>query len=371
MKHAKLSASGSPGWLGCPGSVSAQEQYPDTGSSIYALEGTRAHELADKCLKTNKEAVSFVGKKIMGEKIEKDMARYVQQYLDYVSSHESTTTDLYTEERVDFSNIVPGGFGTLDAAVVDSDTGICHIFDLKYGRGVQVYSKDNTQAQLYCLGMLNEYGWLGVITRFRIHIVQPRKVTPDPWDISVEDLEKFGQYATQQANIALAPGAPRVPGEKQCQWCRAKGDCEQLASFVEETISAEFDDLDDVTVPGISDARKKAIIDNKKFIEDFLNAVEDSVFSDMLNGGEFEGYKLVEGRSNRQWTEDAEAVLKSALKSKAYNTKLIGIGAAEKLLGKDELEAITHKPEGKPTLARDSDRRVAISTDVTKDFDKI
>ena len=105
------------------------------------------------------------------------MAHYVQEYLDYVRAHETKKTQLYTEERVDFSNIVPDGFGTMDAAVLDYDTGICHIFDLKYGQGIQVYSFENTQSQLYALGLLNELGFLDVIKTFRIHIVQPRKVT--------------------------------------------------------------------------------------------------------------------------------------------------------------------------------------------------
>ncbi len=174
MNHAKLSASGSPKWLGCPGSVKAEEKMPDPGSSPFAVEGSRAHEVADLCLKAGTDAAMYVGKEVYGDIVPGEMARYVQEYLDYVRAHETENTELFTEERVDFSNIVPEGFGTMDAAVFDPTIGVCHIFDLKYGRGVKVHAANNTQAQLYCLGFLNEMGWMAEIISFRIHIVQPR-----------------------------------------------------------------------------------------------------------------------------------------------------------------------------------------------------
>ena len=138
IEHAKLSASGSSRWLNCPGSVKAEEGYPNQPSSAFALEGTRAHEVADLCLKASCDADVYIGKKVLDDVIDAGMAGYVQEYLDYVRSYETATSKLFTEERVDFSHVVPGGFGTLDAAVLDYDTKTCHIFDLKYGKGVKV-----------------------------------------------------------------------------------------------------------------------------------------------------------------------------------------------------------------------------------------
>ena len=145
IAHAVLSASGSTQWLSCPGSRKAQEGYEDK-SSVFAVEGSRAHELADICLKDGGDAQGLLGEEIMGEDIPQEMCDYVQEYLDYVRSFEGDNTKLFTEQRVDFSNVVEGGFGTLDAAVLEYDTGLCHIFDLKYGKGVSVFAFENTQA---------------------------------------------------------------------------------------------------------------------------------------------------------------------------------------------------------------------------------
>ena len=367
IAHAVLSASGSTQWLSCPGSRKAQEGYEDK-SSVFAVEGSRAHELADICLKDGGDAQGLLGEEIMGEDIPQEMCDYVQEYLDYVRSFEGGNTKLFTEQRVDFSNVVEGGFGTLDAAVLEYATGLCHIFDLKYGKGVSVFAFENTQAQLYALGLLNDLGWMDAIKSFRIHIVQPRKDSTTTWDVTVKELELFAAFATERSELAMTDSAPRVPGEKQCEWCKAKADCGVLATFVEETIMAEFDDLNLDDPKKIGNNRKKTIIDNKKLIEKFLDAVEASIFEEINDGGTFPGYKLVHGRSNRKWSADAEEFLIEKLGDTAYKRKLLTITDAEKLLGKGKLDEFTVKPEGKPTLALESDKRDAINDDVTDEF---
>ncbi len=369
-KHAKLSASGSAKWLNCPGSIKAEEKY-QRSSSVYADEGTIAHELADRCLSKKQDASIFIGKtlkqlKIESESfpsdyiIEKDMCDYVQEYVDYVLSHETKKTMLFTEERVDFSIIVPEGFGTLDAAILDPETKVCHIFDLKYGKGEKVDAFENTQGQLYAVGVYNDLNWLGEIESFRIHIVQPRIPNFSYWDISLNDLKTFMKFAAERAELALTNNAPRVPGEKQCRWCLAKADCKALFKFTEEILCKEFDDESELDEQTLNKEQKKLILDNKDLIYDFLNAVEGSVFETLSQGEQFPGYKLVEGRSNRKFTDNAEKILVEKLGEEAYKKELIGIGEAEKKLGKKEMENITFKPEGKPTLAPEYDKRKAI-----------
>lgn len=377
-KHAKLSASGSSKWLNCPGSVEAESKLPDK-SSIYAEEGTLAHELADICLKKGIEAKKYIGYDVLyaPEKsgiITEEMAKFVQEYIDYVLAHETKNSQLYTEDRVDFSNVVPDGFGTMDAAILDYDTEICHIFDLKYGQGVSVDAVENTQAQLYALGFYNELKCLDVIKSFKIHIVQPRIFNYSSWEITLDDLVKFGEYASKKANEALTPNAPRTPGEKQCKWCKAKDGngalgippCAALKKHTEDTILSTFEDLNkDIMTNKLNDEQLKLILDNKKLIEDFLKSVEQHIYDRLLDGEKFEGYKLVEGRSNRKWADDAEEVLKNKLGEDAYEKKLIGITAAGKKLKKDEVEELTYKPEGKLQLAPASDKR----KEVTKTID--
>ena len=380
-KHAKLSASGSSKWLNCAGSVEAESKIPNK-QSVYAEEGTLAHELADICLKKQLEAKKYIGYDVLyaPEKsgiITEEMAKFVQEYIDYVLAHETKNSQLYTEDRVDFSNIVPDGFGTMDAAILDYDTGICHIFDLKYGKGVQVDAVENTQAQLYALGFYNELKCLDVIKSFKIHIVQPRIFNYSSWEITLDDLVKFGQYASKKANEALAPNAPRTPGEKQCQWCNAKATCPALKKHTEDIILSSFENLNESKLTELkhdinilADNDLKLILDNKNLIEDFLKSVEQHIYDRVLNGEKFEGYKLVEGRSNRKWVDNAEEILKNKLGEDAYEKKLIGITAAGKKLKKDEIEELTYKPEGKPQLVLDSDKRKEIIKTINH-FDKI
>jgi len=380
-KHAKLSASGSSKWLNCPGSVEAESKIPNK-QSVYAEEGTLAHELADICLKKGLEAKKYIGYDILyaPEKsgiITEEMAKFVQEYIDYVLAHETKNSQLYTEDRVDFSNIVPDGFGTMDAAILDYDTGICHIFDLKYGKGVPVDAVENTQAQLYALGFYNELKCLDVIKSFKIHIVQPRIFNYSSWEITLDDLVKFGEYASKKANEALAPNAPRTPGEKQCKWCNAKATCPALKEYTEDIISSSFEDLNEdkakelgYSIDVTADNDLKLILDNKKLIEDYLKSVEEYVYDRVLIGEKFKGYKLVEGRSNRKWIDEAEEILKNKLGDDAYEKKLIGITAAGKKLKKDEVEKLTYKPEGKLQLVPVSDKRKEV-TKTMDHFDKI
>jgi hypothetical protein len=375
-KHAKLSASGSSKWINCPGSIEAESKVPNK-SSVYAEEGTLAHELADICLKAGVDTSAFISKEIHAESdnkvlstiVDKEMAKFVQEYIDYVRSFETKNSQLYTEDRVDFSNIAPDGFGTMDSAILDYDSGVCHIFDLKYGQGVEVSAIENTQGQLYALGFYNELKCLDVIKSFVIHIVQPRKYNFSQWEISIEDLVAFGEFAKKKAQEALTPGAKRVPGYKQCEFCNAKASCTALDKFTQDIISADFDNLDEINI-ALTDERVKLILDNKKLIESFLNAVETKAFERLISGEKIPGYKIVEGRSQRKWIDGAEAMLIEKLGEEAFEKSLIGITAAEKKLNKKDVNDLTYKPPGKLTLAPESDKRPPV-TSVSDDFENL
>ncbi|RTL03543.1 DUF2800 domain-containing protein [Candidatus Dependentiae bacterium] len=376
-KHALLSASGSSRWINCPGSVEAEKNYPRTETE-FSKEGTLAHELADNCFKKGKDADSFIGKRITGEIISKDMARYVQEYIDYVRSHETKDSIFFGEAEVDFSHVVPEGFGTLDNAVLIPSQRICHIFDLKYGAGVLVSAFENTQGQLYALGILNDLGWLGDIDKFRIHIFQPRKENISYWDITVEELNQFGKYVEERAALALSKNAPRIPGEKQCEWCMDKANCKALSKFTENIIMAAFDEVDEEQeeifkpVEKISDKEKKLILDNKDLIISFFNSIEKDVYDRLITGGEFKGMKLVYGKSYRVFKPNAEAFLKKELGSEAYEKKLIGITEAEKRIGKKKMAKITNKPLGKLTMVKSTDpRKAVVVEDVADNFEDL
>lgn len=377
--HAKLSASGSARWLNCPGSVEAETGYEDSGS-VFAEEGTLAHEVADLCLKAGDDADSYIGVTVKcngrDNIIEKVMAGHVQEYLDYVRAFQVANTDLFTEERVDFSNVVPNGFGTMDAAVIDYNTRICHIFDLKYGQGIAVDAFENSQGLLYAIGLLNEVGWLGAFDSFKIHIVQPRKANYSEWFVTVEQLNQFAAFVETRAQLALSPNAARIPGDKQCQWCKHKANCVELKEHTEHVIGNLFDDLSlealKPQIPVLNDGDKRSILLSKKLIEDFLKAVEKDVFDTLNDGGTFPGFKLVEGRSNRKMIDGAEAQLCHEFADAVYNFKLKGLGELEKIAGKPRIAELTYKPQGRPTLVPDSDRRPAlVEPQVALEFDDL
>jgi hypothetical protein len=220
--------------------------------------------------------------------------------------------------------------------------------------------------------MENDLAFLHDIKTFRLHIVQPRLFHFSEWDISKEDLLLFGKYVTERAQLALSPDAQRIPGKKQCQWCKAKGDCKALLDFTTATITAEFDDLESIDVETLSEDEKKSILDNKGLFVSFLNAVEASIFNQLGTGKEFPGYKLVEGRAIRKWNSSAEKALIDKLGEDAYLKRMIGITEAEKRLGKDFTKDLTDKPQGKTVLAPLSDKRQALDIQSVEEiFDEI
>jgi hypothetical protein len=372
--HAKLSASGSAKWSLCPGSVFAEKDFPNT-TSVFAEEGTAAHELAEMLLRGDDEIVfgNIIGAPLpeSGVVVTQDMYDYVQSYVSYVNS---ISGELFVEQRVDFSHIAPDGFGTSDAIVIN-DT-VMTIVDLKYGKGVRVDAENNTQGVLYALGAVNDYGMLFNIKTINIVIVQPRLDHISEWTIGIDELNRWGERLKQAAELALTDNAPRSPGEKQCQWCRAKATCPALAKLTESTLMTSFDNLDTSKPEQLTDEQLKTALDNKKLIVSWFDAVETLVTDRLSTGQGFEGYKLVAGRANRAWRDEVAtaAALRDVLgEDTLFTRKIISPAQAEKELGKsraDLLDDLVTKPEGAPTLVPESDKRPPVNVS-KKDFDVI
>lgn len=356
-EHAKLSTSGAHRWLACPGSIKAEEGIPEKTSS-YAEEGTLAHSVAESLLlgKTPKEC---------------DFLEPVQAYVDYVRQI-AGKNELFVETRVDFSPWVPDGFGTSDAIIIDTENQTIDVIDLKFGKGIKVDAEDNPQGMLYALGVINDFSWaMDDIKNINLHIHQPRLDHISVWSISVDDLLAWGETVKERAALALTEDAPRIPGEKQCQWCKAKATCPAILKLAHDVTSKEFDSLDNPDT--LTDEQLRYALENRKLVVSWFDAVEALVF-ERLNAGEaFPGFKLVQGRSNRDWMnpDEAEIQLTRLIGEDAYEKKLLSVAKAEKILGKkkaSEIASLIVKPEGKPTLAPESDKRPAIGATLA-DFD--
>lgn len=372
-KHAKLSASGSSRWLNCPGSIKAEENYPNT-SSTHADEGSLAHHLADTCLKNEQDAYDWLGMNLtlpsddgnvgLTFTIEAEMVQNVQAYIDYVNSFKTGDCQIYYEEKVNFSNYVPAGFGTVDSALLDFETGILHIFDLKYGERIEVSAIENTQLQLYALGFYQELEFLDAIKSIKLHVVQPRMYNYSVWEISIEELLNFGDDVQKKALVALSENAPRIAGDKQCKYCKAKKECPALFNLTKKVL--------DISNQSISDNEAKFILDNKELIEDFMSSVKQNIFDKLANGDKFEGYKLVEDRAFRKWVDGADNVLIEKFGERAYKKSIIGITEAKKSLTKEEIDQLTYKPAGKVILVPSFDKRKEVGKiDVLDGFDVI
>lgn len=369
--HAKLSASGSHRWLYCPGSVHAEEGRKESASP-HAVEGTIAHSLAETVLDRGGSAFDWEGHQHPehpGHDIPHEMCSAVQEYVDYVKSLGGL--QMY-EERVDFSPWVPEGFGTADCIAIVGTT--LHVVDLKYGKGVQVDAEGNSQGVLYALGALNEYDTFYDIERVHVVIHQPRLDHVSEWALDVNELRYWGEWIKERAERACDPNAERVPGESQCRWCKAKADCPALERYTQETIGAQFDNLDTLGSPDRLPLERLAeVLHAKKLIVSWLDAVEAHVRERLDSGETVPGWKLVAGRSVRQWGDEAEAEVKLSelLGESAHERKLLTPAKAEKALGKKraaEIKGLIVKPEGKPTLAPESDNRPPIGATVD-DFD--
>ena len=380
--HAKLSSSASKRWLGCPGSVKLSEHYPN-GSSIYADEGTIAHGVAEGMIskddklvqKYEVEAAKFYGEhpELNGTFLE--MKMILQPYVDYVFEeyaeqvHEDEAAQLMTEERVDLTEYIPGGFGTSDVVILRQ--GRLHIIDLKYGKGVSVSAEDNPQLKLYALGTLARFDMLYDIEDVVMTIYQPRLDNVSTDTIKAKDLYAWGEEVIKPgAQLALSEDAPVHAGD-WCQFCPARYDCKERARDAMEL--QKYLGQMVLSPEEISEILGK--IDRlTKFAED----IKESALTKALDGEEIPGWKVVEGRSIRKYVGSEEEIVRQCEgagydQALLYERKLLTITNMEKLMGKKQfaevLGAYVEKPEGKPTLAPESDKRPAITNNsAAEDF---
>lgn len=356
MDHAKLSPSSSSRWMNCPGSVEAEAAYPNLTTKA-ADQGTLAHHLAERCLlrpNLNIEDidVKFFYKAELHETFDQDMVEFVNIYINYVRDYLSKATIYAVEERLDCSHIIAGGFGTSDAWTFNSKTGVLDVFDLKYGISSKISAKNNPQLMIYGSALHHSLKDKVDVKFITLHIIQPRLNNINWVELSVKDILEFNKEVKVSADEALLINAPRVPGELQCKWCRAKADCTALYDFTKGVIIKDFDQISDLDSAKVTDFQKKKILDHKKEIEGFMNSIEASILNRLESGGTFEGYKLGISKTQLKWGESAEAELTKKLGEGAFESKLIGITNARKVLNEEEINELTYRPSGRTILIR-------------------
>lgn len=382
--HALLSASGASRWLGCTPSARLEEEYGEDKPSPYAEEGTLAHELAEAIIRRDilmeSDSHAFdteLDHITENEKFDPEMLDIVPIYTGYVSDEfaasKASTPDavLLIEQRVDLTQWIPEAFGSCDAVIIAD--GVLKVIDLKYGKGVPVSATANKQLMLYGLGAYNRYSIMYDIHTVELHIVQPRIDNISTWSLSVGELLKWAEDEVKPKAKMAFNGEGELQAGDWCKFCKVKARCRALYQKTEGVAKMDFKEP-----PLLTDDEMAAVLASAPAIQEWLNNVLDYATDEAVTKGKiWPGFKLVEGRSQRKWTDEEEVVqtliANGYSEDEMYNMKLKGISEIEKLVGKKNFSSVLGglvvKPQGKPTLVPESDKRPSIGAeDAINDF---
>ena len=360
--HALLSASSSHRWLNCNPSARLEREFADRETTA-AAEGTAAHALAEHKLKRR---LKLRSERPVSVYDTDEMETCTDEYADFVMEQvtkerrRDPDTQVFIEQRLDFSCYVPEGFGTGDCLIVSK--GRLHIIDLKYGMGLLVDSEENPQMKLYALAALTQYEEQYQIKKVKLTIFQPRRENVSTWETSVAKLKKWAtKDLVPKAQRAFKGEGEYCPGE-WCIFCKAAVKCRARAEDKLRLAQSEFK-----MPPLLTDAEIEDVLAKLPDIKKWADEIQEYALAKALAGKEWTGFKLVEGRSVRKFT-DERAVVKAANAAgyhDIYKQTLISLTEMEKLMGKAEfskvLGALVTKPQGKPTLVPDTDKRQAIT----------
>lgn len=380
-KHAELPPSSAERWKNCPGSVTLSKQFPQDTTSTYAEEGTHAHAVAELKLRYVNGEINSSNFTRKLNKLKKsefwcgEMDEATNFYMDAVLEIKSgmgEDAELLIEQHFNLDEYVPESFGTSDAVVIGD--GVINVIDLKYGKGVKVDAVNNSQLRLYGLGAAGLFEGIYDFDRVRMTIIQPRLDHISSEEISLEELRRWAAEEIRPAAEEALAGSERTACGDWCQFCPAKAVCRARAEYCLELARDEFKAPALLTTEEIGEVLRRA-----EAIKKWAADIADYALQQALAGEHYDGWKVVEGRSNRKYADEVKVAdtLKKAGFDEAmlYERKLLGLTAMEKLVGKKKLTEtlgeLIIKPAGKPVLVPESDKRDAISTaeQAKADFD--
>lgn len=368
-KHAYLSASASHRWLACPPSAKLCANILDQASE-YAQQGTDCHELC-----------AYLVEKALGRDVidptenltyyDAEMQNCAEEYRNYILEQIEASKEfckdpqVMIEQRLDFSRWVENGFGTGDCVIVADE--VLQIIDYKHGLGILVSAGDdehggNSQMMCYALGALEVFGGIYDINQIKMTIFQPRRDNISTYTISKEDLLKWADEVLAPTAQLAYIGKGEFNAGDHCTFCKVKATCRKRAEYNLELAKYDFE------MPAtLDDTEIAAILEKVDEMISWGNDIKDYALQQAQSGVHFEGWKIVEGRSNRKYTdENAVADTVKDAGFDPYEKKLLGITAMSTLLGKKKFEdllgGLIYKPPGKPALVPESDKRPAMNT---------
>jgi len=363
-KHAFLSTSASHRWLSCPPSAKLCSEQEDQVSP-YAKEGTDAHSLCEykveKALGRNPEDptenLDYYNNEM--ENCAESYCSYVMEQIEEAKTH-CPDPQVLIEQRLDFSKWVERGFGTGDCVIIADDT--LHIIDYKHGLGVLVQADNNPQMMCYALGALEMFDFIYDIKTVKMTIFQPRRENISTFSMSKEELLTWADEVLAPTATLAYEGKGEFKAGEHCQFCKVKATCRKRAEYNLELAKYDFAMPDTLEETEIA-----AILAKVDTLVSWASDVKEYALQQAMSGTHYEGFKIVEGRSNRKYTdEDAVAFAVKDAGYDPYEKKLLGVTAMTTLLGKKKFEEILGsyitKPQGKPALVPETDKRPAMNT---------
>jgi hypothetical protein len=390
--HSNISPSAAERWVGCPGSVRLCADQPPQPTSFAAAEGTAAHSLCEKLLKkeiTKAQLLAMEGSVLKVEKFEieitEDMIDGAMVFYDTVMGDFETwakdksvgiTPHILVESRLVARDIDEHVYGTADAILAQGPNRL-KVYDFKYGKGKVVEVEENLQMTIYSIGAALALYPNETRTEVEMIIVQPRAFHEDGpvrrWSVSVDYLKKEAARLKIAVAATRDPKAPTIAGS-WCRWCAAKAICTAALGNVQSDAKLDFQVIPTPeTVPAAMAAmsleQMAAFLDKwEDALSGMLDAMRVRLKSELEAGAQIPGWKLVSGKSNRKWVDEAKVEADFGALFEVYEKKLLSPAKLEKIVGKGKLDAYTFKPEASKTLARVADPRPAVQTSAQEDF---
>lgn len=356
-KHAFLSPSSSERWYNCTRSAWLCEQFPDLGS-VFAAEGTEAHRLCEYLLHEMlgiPDVDPRPGMVYYTPEMEEACQGYAQFIREKLEAWKArgVKPEVFIEQRVDLRTYIPESMGTSDCVIVADDE--IEIVDFKYG--MYRVSASSLQLRIYALGACELFRNLYDFSRVRMTIYQPRLSSVDEAYMDAAELYRWAADELRpRAELAFAGQGEYSVGE-WCRNCRARRTCRELAAHQLEIAKYEFREP-----PLLSDEEIADVLSRVDDLVSWATGVREYALQAALDGRRFAGWKLVEGKSVRKFTDDKAVLARvEAAGFDPYEKRMLSLTALEKLLGKKDfsnlLADLVVRPEGKPTLVPVTDRR--------------
>lgn len=378
MAHALLSPSSASRWMACTPSAVLEKQFPNT-SSKFADEGTCAHALCEILVKfehhlidQNKFDSEF--KKVKKSEYYNDqMLEYCEGYAAFINEQCVGEYDLFIEQKLDMTKYISEGSGTADCVVALPSKRRAIFDDLKYGKGLKVDAKQNSQLKIYALGLLETLEFIygkDAFDEIETNIYQPRLDNISSYTYTVKELLEWAENDLKPKALLAFAGEGELKAGTHCTFCKAKAKCRALADFNMDLAKMDFQNPYLLT-----DEELLKVYQQKGIFDNWMDAVTEYVFGEALAGKKWNGFKLVAGRSVRQYSDQTKVA--DALKAKGHTDiykplSLLGLGELEKKVSKPVFNEVVGpllvKTEPKPALAPDSDKRPTWSSSAENDF---